>query len=46
MFANTIKEILEDYEEKLALRKKLVEIENVLDDSFLNEKIRNIIDNS
>lgn len=40
------KEILEDYEKKLTLRKKLVEIENVLDDSFLSEKIRNIIDNS
>lgn len=40
------KDILENYEEKLMLRRKKEEIEKVLDDGVVSTKIRNIIDNS
>lgn len=40
------KDLLENYEKKLLLKQKREEIEQILDDSFVSRKIRNIIDNN
>lgn len=40
------KDLLEDYEEKLLLKRKREEIEQVLDEGVVSKKIRNIIDNN